>query len=78
VVSFSLQRSKNFLIAEEILSAALQEDVDVIGISSSSRRHMPVFDDLLEGMRKQSLDDVLLVGGGIIPPRDIARSRRQA
>jgi len=61
----------NFLIPEEILSAALQEDVDVIGISSSSGGHMPVFADLLEGMRKQGLDDVLLVGGGIIPPRDI-------
>jgi methylmalonyl-CoA mutase cobalamin-binding domain/chain len=52
----------NFLIAEEILSAALQEDVDVIGISRSSGGHMPVFDDLLAGMRKQGLDDVLLVG----------------
>ena len=61
----------NFLIAEEILSSALQEDVDVIGISSSSGGHMPVFEDLLAGMRKQGLDDVLLVGGGIIPPRDI-------
>lgn len=61
----------NFLIAEEILSAALQEDVDVIGISSSSGGHMPVFEDLLAGMRKQVLDHVLLVGGGIIPPRDI-------
>jgi len=61
----------NFLVAEEILSSALQEDVDVIGISSSSGGHMPVFEDLLAGMRKQGLDDVLLVGGGIIPPRDI-------
>ena len=43
----------NFLIAEEILSSALQEDVDVIGISSSSGGHMPVFEDLLAGMRKQ-------------------------
>lgn len=32
---------------------------------------MPVFEDVLAGMRKQGLDDVLLVGGGIIPPRDI-------
>ncbi len=61
----------NFLIPEEILTAALQEDVDVIGISSSSGGHMPVFAELLQGMRKQGLDDVLLVGGGIIPPRDI-------
>ena len=43
----------NFLIAEEILSSALQEDVDVIGISSSSGGHMPVFEDLLAGMRKR-------------------------
>ncbi len=61
----------NFLIAEEILSAALREDVDVIGISSSSGGHMPVFAELLTGMRKEGLEDVLVVGGGIIPPRDI-------
>lgn len=62
----------NFLLAEEILSSALQEDVDVIGISSSSGGHMPVFEDLLAGMRKESLDDVLLVGG-TIPQRDIRK-----
>jgi len=63
----------NFLLAEEILSSALQEDFDVIGISSSSGGHMPVFEDLLAGMRKESLDDVLLVGGGTIPQRDIRK-----
>lgn len=47
------------VIAEGSLSAALEEDVDVIGISSSSGGQMPVFEDLLAGMRKQELDDVL-------------------
>ncbi|MBA3569521.1 MAG: hypothetical protein H0W28_09285 [Pyrinomonadaceae bacterium] len=44
-----------------------------MGISSSSGGHMPVFEDLLAGMRKESLDDVLLVGGGTIPQRDIRK-----
>lgn len=61
----------NFLIGAELVAVAVQEDVDVIGISSSSGGHMPVFADILAGLAAHGCDDVLLVGGGSIPPRDI-------
>jgi len=60
----------NFLVADEIVLTAAQEDVDVIGVSSSSGGHMPVFADLLAGLKQRGLDDVLVIGGGIIPPED--------
>ncbi len=61
----------NFLVGAELVSVAVQEDADVVGISSSSGGHMPVFTDVLAGLREQGCDDVLLIGGGSIPPRDI-------
>lgn len=60
----------NFLLASEIVSMALDEDVQVVGISSSSGGHMPVFEDLIAGMRDRGMDDVLLLAGGVIPKDD--------
>ena len=54
-----------------IASAAVQEDVDAIGISILSGAHMTVFPKILEEMKKNEIDDVLLFGGGIIPDEDI-------
>jgi len=62
----------NFLIADEIVATAIQEAVDVIGVSSSSGGHMPVFEELLAGLKARGVDDVLVIGGGIIPPADVA------
>jgi methylmalonyl-CoA mutase C-terminal domain/subunit len=56
---------------EMIVSAALQEDVDVIALSILSGAHMTVFPRVLELMREKGLDDVLLTGGGIIPQKDM-------
>jgi len=56
---------------EMIVEAALQEDVDAIGISILSGAHMTVFKKILEQMRQKGLDNVLLFGGGIIPKEDI-------
>jgi len=60
----------NFLLAEDIVAAALQEDVDVIGVSSSSGGHMPVFEDLMAQLKDEGADDVLVIGGGVIPSAD--------
>jgi methylmalonyl-CoA mutase C-terminal domain/subunit len=60
----------NFLLPAEIISTAIQEDVQVVGISSSSGGHMPVFEELTEAVRKHGLDDVLLLAGGVIPKDD--------
>lgn len=55
---------------EMIVSAALQEDVDVIGLSLHSGAHLPLFRRVLELMKQQGLERVLLTGGGIIPQED--------
>ena len=56
---------------EKIVSSALQEDVDVIALSSLNNAHMTIFPNVLNLMKEKGLDDVLLVGGGIIPENDV-------
>jgi methylmalonyl-CoA mutase, C-terminal domain len=56
---------------EMIVEAALQEDVDAVGISLLSGAHMTIFPKVLLLMQQKGLDDVLLFGGGIIPEKDI-------
>ena len=56
---------------EMIIEAAIQEDVDVIGISVLSGAHMTIFPRILNLMKEKGIDDVLLTGGGIIPEVDI-------
>lgn len=62
--------------ASMVVNAALQEDVDVIGISSLSGAHMTVFPKVLEEMKRSELDDVLLTGGGIIPGEDMEELKK--
>jgi methylmalonyl-CoA mutase C-terminal domain/subunit len=59
-----------------IVEAAIQEDVDVIGISILSGAHMTIFPKILNLMKEKELDDVLLTGGGIIPEEDIAALKK--
>ena len=54
-----------------IVGAALQEDADVIALSSLNNAHNTIFTDVLDLMKKNELEDVLLVGGGIIPKNDV-------
>lgn len=61
---------------EMIVSSALQEDVDVIALSSLNNAHMTIFPNVLNLMKDKGLDDVLLVGGGIIPKKDIAKLKK--
>ena len=56
---------------EMIIEAAIQEDVDVIGISVLSGAHMTIFPRILTLMKEKGIEDVLLTGGGIIPEVDI-------
>jgi methylmalonyl-CoA mutase cobalamin-binding domain/chain len=55
---------------EEVVAAAVQEDVDVLGISILSGAHLTVFPRIVELLRTQRADDILLVGGGVIPDED--------
>ncbi len=56
---------------EMVVSAAIQEDVDVVALSILSGAHMTLFPKVLEQLRAEGLDDVLLTGGGIIPEEDM-------
>jgi len=58
---------------EQVVSAALQEDVDVIGLSVLSGAHMTLCPRIMELMKKEKLDDVLVLVGGIIPDQDIPK-----
>jgi len=55
---------------EMIVEAALQEDVDVIGLSILSGAHMELFPAIFQGIRDRGMDDVLVVAGGIVPDQD--------
>lgn len=56
---------------EMVVNAALQEDVDAIGVSILSGAHMTVFPKILSLMKEKQMNDVLLTGGGIIPDDDM-------
>ncbi len=58
---------------EMIVEAAIQEDVNAIGISILSGAHMTIFPRILELMKEKSADDILLFGGGIIPESDLIK-----
>ena len=56
---------------EMIVSAAVQEDVDVVALSILSGAHMTLFPRVLELLRREDMENVLVIGGGIIPDEDI-------
>jgi methylmalonyl-CoA mutase C-terminal domain/subunit len=56
---------------EQIVAAAIQEDVDAVGLSVLSGAHMTLFARLLELLKEQGADDIVVFGGGIIPEADI-------
>ena len=61
--------------AETIVESALQEDVNVIGVSLLSGAHMTIFPEILQLMKTKGMEDVLLFRGGIIPQKDIQELR---
>jgi len=61
---------------EQIVNAALQEDVDAIGLSILSGAHMHLFPRIIDLVRQKGLDDVLVFAGGIIPDPDIVKLKQ--
>jgi methylmalonyl-CoA mutase C-terminal domain/subunit len=59
-----------------IVEAAIQEDVDAVGVSILSGAHMTVFPRILTLMKEKGVNDVLVFGGGIIPEKDIEELKR--
>ena len=62
---------------EMIATAAIQEDVDVVGLSILSGAHMTLFPRVLELLRQHGREDILITGGGIIPKEDMDELQRQ-
>lgn len=60
---------------DQIAAAAVQEDVDAVGLSCLSGAHMTLFPRVVDLLREQGATDVLVFGGGIIPESDIQRLR---
>ena len=58
---------------EQIVATALQEDVDLIGLSCLSGAHMTLFNKVLELLKEHKAEDILIIGGGIIPEDDIPK-----
>jgi len=63
--------------AEMIVEAAIQEDVDVVGLSLLSGAHMTLFVDITRLLKKKGMNDVLVVGGGIIPKEDVPKLKKE-
>ena len=61
---------------EDIVEAAIQEDVDAIGLSSLSGAHMTLFPEVVRLLKKRKSGDIVVVGGGIIPEDDVPKLKR--
>ena len=61
---------------EDIVEAAIQEDVDAIGLSCLSGAHMTLFPEVVRTLRKRRVKDIVVAGGGIIPEEDVPKLRK--
>lgn len=61
---------------EEVVDAAVQEDVDVLGISLLSGAHMTIFPRVMKRLKERGVDDMLLLGGGVIPDDDVTELKK--
>jgi len=61
---------------EDIVEAAIQEDVDAIGLSCLSGAHMSLFPEVVKLLKKRKAGDIVVVGGGIIPEEDIPKLKK--
>ena len=62
---------------EQVVNAALQEDVDVVGLSVLSGAHLTLCPRIMELLKKEGLNDVLVLIGGIIPDQDVPALKKQ-
>jgi len=56
---------------DQIIQTAIQEDVDVIGLSIMSGAHLPICEKLVKKLKEKNIEDIMVVVGGVIPKRDI-------
>ncbi len=60
---------------EQIVNAAIQEDVDLVGLSCLSGAHLYLFSEVMRQLRERGADDITVIGGGIIPKEDVPKLR---
>ena len=63
--------------AEMIVETAIQEDVDGIGLSLLSGAHMTLFTDVTNLLKEKKIDDIMVLGGGIIPEQDVPKLKKE-
>ena len=61
---------------EQIVNAAIQEDVDLVGLSCLSGAHTHLFTEVVKQLREKGADDITVIGGGIIPEEDIPKLKQ--
>ena len=61
---------------EDIAAAAIEEDVDAVGLSCLSGAHMTLFPKVVQVLRKKGASDIVVAGGGIIPPEDVPKLKK--
>jgi methylmalonyl-CoA mutase C-terminal domain/subunit len=61
---------------EEVVDAAVQEDVDVLGVSLLSGAHMTIFPRIMKRLKERGVDDMLLLGGGVMPDEDVVALKK--
>jgi len=61
---------------EQIVETAIQEDVDVIGLSSLSGAHTHLFPKVMKLLKENNIEDILVIGGGVIPKEDIPKLKK--
>ena len=61
---------------EEVADAAVQEDVDVLGVSLLSGAHMTIFPRILKRLEQRGVEDMLVLGGGVMPDEDVAELKK--
>ena len=61
---------------EEVVDAAVQEDVDVLGVSLLSGAHMTILPRMIDLLKKTDADDIILMAGGVMPDEDVAALKK--
>jgi methylmalonyl-CoA mutase cobalamin-binding domain/chain len=61
---------------EEVVDAAVQEDVDILGVSLLSGAHMTIFPRIMKRLKERGVEDMILLGGGVIPDDDVAELKK--
>ena len=72
-LGFDVDIGSLFSTPDEVVKQAIENDVHIVGISSLAGSHKTLIPTLIEGLKKQDIDDIIIVAGGVIPEQDYAQ-----